>query len=742
MTESPSDIPHHPPLADAIDHHQGGRLDEAQTIYEAILCRQPKNFDAIHLLGVVHLQRGRFVQAQRLLNEALAINWVDPAVMGNLGTSYLRNGQLLQALHWFEIALRLSPDSILAAMNVAAALELDCRHQDAVPVLRRLLARGIATFDAWNLLGICLMKSGRSEEAVDAFEAATGIQPDDPQGWANLCAALSASGHSELAHDLAHRSMGYQPQFGQQPVRLDSAPTRAAIDVPPSVAMLVDSAKILIANGFNGDAIIHLRQAMQQDENDLAIRWMLAIAVLKPVYQSDSEMRESRQSLAKSLDEIAAWCAAKKPVAPYAAIGTVQPFFLVYHPYSNRQLLSRYGVICAQWMETIRSTAPRVPGLKQRSSHRNKLRLGIVSSHIRDHSIWAAITRGWVHHLDRSKIDVYLFHLNEAVDLETLAAKNSVFHFENEQKETYQWMESIEDRDLDALIYPEVGLDPSTLKLAALRLAPWQAVAWGQPETTGLPTMDAFLSAADLEPSAACDNYTETLVRLPNLGVYCEPLRPDVSRINIVSLGLSPAEPLLLCPGSPFKYAPAYDDVWVRIALGLRHGMFRRKSRGRLVFFRSQTASLDRALEARLRAAFEDAGIDFDAHVSIIPYLNRSQFYSLMEQSSLMLDTLGFSGFNTALQAVEGGLPILSFDGDFLRGRLASGIMRRLGLPELIATTKDQFVEKAVALMSGGTLLSELQQRMIDFRHILFRDLESVRSLEKYLLTEIPKSRI
>jgi len=157
------------------------------------------------------------------------------------------------------------------------------------------------------------------------------------------------------------------------------------------------------------------------------------------------------------------------------------------------------------------------------------------------------------------------------------------------------------------------------------------------------------------------------------------------------------------------------------------------------VFFRSQTASLDRTLEVRLRAVFEDAGVAFDAHVSIIPYLNRSQFYSLMEQSSLMLDTLGFSGFNTALQAVEGGLPILTFDGDFLRGRLASGIMRRLGLPELIAATKDQFVEKAVALMSERTQLPQLRQRMIDRRHILFRDLECVRALEAYLLTEIPK---
>src|ERR1700730_1305074 len=107
---------------------------------------------------------------------------------------------------------------------------------------------------------------------------------------------------------------------------------------------------------------------------------------------------------------------------------------------------------------------------------------------------------------------------------------------------------------------------------------------------------------------------------------------------------------------------------------------------------------MQRLMDTRLRAAFDKGGVEFDAHVSIIPTLDRCEFFGLMRESALMLDTLGFSGFNTAIQAIECDLPVLAFEGEFMRGRLASAIMRRLDFPELVATTKEEFIQKAVEL--------------------------------------------
>src|ERR1700722_13587034 len=100
--------------------HQAGHLDEAAKIYTEILRRSPHDFDANHLLGVVALQQGRFDVAQRLINLAFAI--------GNLGVSYLRNGQLEPSLQWFDLAVSLQPDSPGALTNAAEVRYRMGRH--------------------------------------------------------------------------------------------------------------------------------------------------------------------------------------------------------------------------------------------------------------------------------------------------------------------------------------------------------------------------------------------------------------------------------------------------------------------------------------------------------------------------------------------------------------------------------------------------------------------------------------
>ena len=312
--------------------------------------------------------------------------------------------------------------------------------------------------------------------------------------------------------------------------------------------------------------------------------------------------------------------------------------------------------------------------------------------------------------------------------------------------------ETIAGARLDALIYPDIGMDALTTQLASLRLAPVQAASWGHPETTGLPTMDMYISAAAFEPSNAEENYSERLVRLPNLGVYVEPLIPDVETPDLRSLGLPADQPLLLCPGMPFKYSPADDVVWARIARGLGSasrrrgwagltGRLRGRGHGRLVFFRSGVDTLDGLFIQRLRMAFNAEKVDFDACVSVIPHLKRSRFFGLMQHSAIMLDTIGFSGFNNALQAVEAGLPVLAREGNFMRGRLASGIMRRMEIHELVASSNEEFIQSALALASDPKLRSALRVKIADRRSALFHDLEPVRALEKTLAEAIRHQR-
>ncbi len=748
--------PSHPLLPRAVAFHKDGNLEEAAKLYREILSESPQDFDATHLLGVVALQQRQFDAAQHLIHAALGMNPHDASAVANLGTSYMQDGQPESALHWFEMALRLEPDSPIAMTNVGTALHNMGRHHDAIPVLRKAYLRDSNSYAACSLLGACLVGIGEPIEAADWFEAATRADPDNAEGWANLSVALNSSGHAERARESAGKALALNPrssialgalgqaQFDQGNIAEAVEIYRQGVSADPSAVMLAAYGSALLSSGLHDEAIEQFERAVELDGH-LNFRWTMAIARLKPICMSEHDIEGSRSAFAKALQEVEAWYRCSDDVKePFRAVGITQPFYIAYQPFRNRELLSRYGALCSSWMTTLPTDIYDAGGRFRSGGAdraRGKLRIGIVSAHIHQHSVWNAITRGWIYGIDRTQFELHIFKLDGTSDRETEKARGSVDHFEDQPKNLREWIHAISTQDLDVLIYPEIGMHPLTLQLACLRLAPVQAASWGHPETTGLPTIDLYISADAFEPVNASENYVEELVRLPNLGVYVEPLAPAISKPGLASLNLPGNEPLLLCPGAPFKYSPLYDEVWVNIARHLRKRFFRRSSGGRLVFFRSGNDMVDRMLESRLRAAFEKAGVEFDEHVSIIPKLERSRFFGLMRHSALMLDTLGFSGFNTALQAIECDLPVLAFEGQFMRGRLASAIMHRLDLPELVATTTEDFVQKALDLAGDAGRRKRIRAKIIKRRHILFRDTTPIVALARCLTDAVARSR-
>jgi predicted O-linked N-acetylglucosamine transferase (SPINDLY family) len=275
------------------------------------------------------------------------------------------------------------------------------------------------------------------------------------------------------------------------------------------------------------------------------------------------------------------------------------------------------------------------------------------------------------------------------------------------------------------LIYPEIGMDAATASLASLRLAPVQAASWGHPETTGLPTLDYYLSAELLEPPGAQEHYTERLVSLPNLGCFfgrasVVPVAPDCA-----ALGIDEGSPMFVCAGTPFKYSPCHDRVLPAIAAALERCQF--------VFFTYRVKQLSEKLRGRLREAFERSGLDFDRYVRFIPWQSAPAFHGLMRRAAAMLDTIGFSGFNTAMQAIDSSLPVVTREGRFMRGRLASGILKRMGLPELVAAGEEEYVALAVRLARDGGYRAQIRARIAASREVLYEDRAPIRALEAFL---------
>jgi predicted O-linked N-acetylglucosamine transferase (SPINDLY family) len=233
--------------------------------------------------------------------------------------------------------------------------------------------------------------------------------------------------------------------------------------------------------------------------------------------------------------------------------------------------------------------------------------------------------------------------------------------------------------------------------------------------------MDYYLSAAALEPPGAEANYTERLEALPGIGCWLQRL----ARTMPPSVALPAGRPCLICPAMPFKYGARHDRLFTALA--------ERVPGSRLVFFRNRPAHLALKLEQRLRRAFEAAGLDFERHVSFLPWQSLASFRGLLSQADLYLDSVGFSGFNTALHALECGLPIVTREGRFLRGRLASGMLKHIGLHELVADSDESYIELVVALANDPARRAHLRQRIARQREALYEDAAPITALEAFL---------
>jgi predicted O-linked N-acetylglucosamine transferase (SPINDLY family) len=315
--------------------------------------------------------------------------------------------------------------------------------------------------------------------------------------------------------------------------------------------------------------------------------------------------------------------------------------------------------------------------------------------------------------------------LGSSNDEETKLAKTKASTFTQDQASLEKWVSAILDKNIEVIIYPEIGMDQITVQLANLRLAPLQLVSWGHPETTGIPTIDYYLSAKLFEDSHAQDNYTEKLFELPNLGCTYSNLAVIPSTPDVEIWGINTHFPILLCPGTLQKYAPEYDCLFIEIV--------KRLGKCNIVLF---TSTKERALvfKERLTKLFIEAELNLNDYVVFIPWLKSSDFYGLMQQSDVLLDPIGFSGFNTAMQAIDCDLPIVTREGRFMRGRLASGILKRMSLSELIVNTEEDYIALVVRLVEDKKYRQDMGKKIYENKAVLYNDLEPVQALETFLL--------
>ena len=462
------------------------------------------------------------------------------------------------------------------------------------------------------------------------------------------------------------------------------------------------------------------------------------MAQLPILYRSEAEVAVRRQRYAVALEGLAGSDA--RVLAD--AIGRSQPFFLPYQGQDDRRLQASYGELACR---VLAETEP-LARLAARPAQGERIRLGIVSGFFCDHTLWKLFLEGWLTHIDRTRFEVIGFHTGRVADAQTARGASLCDRFVHALPSAAAWRDAITGATPHVLLYPEVGMEPTAGRLAAMRLAPVQCVAWGQPETSGMPTIDYFLSSALMEPPDGDANYTERLVRLPNLGLCYAPevSQPPFSRV-MVGPDLTAARtrekdsshhphavpdqsvPVFWSGQALYKYLPQYDAVFPRIAteLGACRFIF-------IAFAKSQAVT--DAFHDRLRQVFAAYGLDADQHVVILTPMSQRDYIDAVGRADVILDTIGWSGGKSTLDCLATDPAIVTIPGPFMRGRHTAAILQRIGCEATIAGSVDDYVSIAVRLARDPVWRTEVRHAVAQGKHRAFNDVAYMRALERFLM--------
>jgi predicted O-linked N-acetylglucosamine transferase (SPINDLY family) len=629
-------------------------------------------------------------------------------------------------------------DKLLAGIQAQQAGDL----RTAEAIYSQILAEFPDQPDALHLLGTVAQAKGEGEWAAALIAEAIELNPHVALYHHNLGVVYESLGQLEKALPCYRQSLSLDPkaylsalQAGKILVNLrrseEAIPLLGALLENPDPAAGIPLAEVHFylgmahrEQGEHGPALAHLEKAVALDPNLVQARWLYHL-YLPAIYQDEQKLHSFRSRFVEHLDRLIE----ETPLdtqeqRQLAFLGSSwgTPHHLQYQGYNDLELQKKY----AQFVQRIVQSCypnwqclPRQPG--------DPLRVGFVSASMRACS-YSRLSLGWVKYLKASAewpFQVFAYHLDPRVDFMTEQYRQYADVFRHIPTGFEDAARQILQDQLDVLVYLEIGLSPLILQLASLRLAPVQCSTWAHPITSGLSTIDYFLSSDLMEPEDGQAHYSETLVRLPRLGTCFEkPVLPPQRRYR-QDFGLHQDAVVYLTCQYLGKYLPQYDYLFPAIARQVPSAQF--------VFLALPNAAIGRQFWQRLSQAFSAWGLAIENHCRLLPQLDHQDYLDLNRCADVMLDSYGWSGGITTLEAVAAGLPVVTCPGRFLRGRHTYAILKRMGLDLLIAQDLQRYEDLAVQLGRDPQFRQQISQQIQQRRNLLFEDRDCVAALAHFL---------
>jgi predicted O-linked N-acetylglucosamine transferase (SPINDLY family) len=611
-----------------------------------------------HAISLVH--QGQTAAARAQIEELCQSSPQDAEAWYLLGALDEQMGNQQQAINSYRRTIQLAPGHADAHNNLGALLEAGGRLDDAAIHYGTAVANNASHVPALFNSGNVATRLGRWVDAVDWFQRVIAIKPDIAEAHYWLGFALKALGrHDDAATAIA----------------------RAVTAKPGYTEALNTLGNLQQVRGQFSASMQSYEQALRTNP-DFAEAWNnLGTAQLLC-----GQIEEARASYLKAMHAAPEWAGAHSN-------------YLLSLNYSVAAPDTVYGAH-REWAVRHGHEEESVVHLNSPEPDR-RLRIGYVSPDFRDHSVAFFVASVLEAH-DRNEFDVICFANVQQPDKTTSALKGLADEWHDisrlgdlDAADLIRW------HKIDILVDLAGHTADNRLDLFARRPAPVQVTYLGYPNTTGVAHMDYRLTDDVSDPAGAFDAwYSEKLVRLPQSFLCYTPpaVSPPVGPVPVERNGFV----TFGCFNNCAKFSPdvlkAWEDILVRIP------------DAHLIL--KGSAFCDESVRDRFRRHFDDRGIASD-RIRLLPRSpSLAEHLNHYNALDIALDTYPYNGTTTTCEALWMGVPVVTWRGQAHASRVGLSILTTLGMPELAAANRDDYVERIVALARTPERLLLMRQSL------------------------------
>jgi protein O-GlcNAc transferase len=573
-------------------------------------------------------------------------------------------GKLTEAEAVYRRVLQLSPNDIDALNMLGALAQQVGKHEIAVELIQPALSKfseHLARPGAWFNLGMSLFRLGRLQEAVQAFEAAVRVKPDDYEAANNLGASLHA-----LSRDVEAIAV-----------------LRQVIQAKPDFAEAHNNLRLALAQTGQSDEALHHAQLAVRLKPDFAE----GLSNLGTVLAGRGDLDGAIDCYRRAID-----------LAPHDPVPHSNLIFSLYfHPnYSRKNIHEEELCFREQHANPLKQFIK--PHDNARDPER-RLKIGYVSPDFREHC-QSLFTIPLLNHHDRNRYEIYCYSDVSSPDqisgrIQKLADRwRSITGISDQQA-----AELIRHDQVDILIDLTMHMAANRLLIFARKPAPVQLTWLAYPGSTGLDAIDYRLTDPYLDPPGKNDElYSEKSVRLPDAFWCYDPLaeEPPVNALPAEHNGF-------ITFGCLNNLAKINGDV-----LKMWSDVLREVPNSKLVLLSEPGSHHQWIYDQMQQNGVKAERIEF---VSPRP---RAEYLRLYHQIDIVLDTFPYNGHTTTLDSIWMGVPVISRAGETAVSRGGLSIWSNLGSPEMVARDAMAFVAIARELAGDLPRLSQLRSTLRD----------------------------